>query len=130
MRANQAIAVILLSASTAIATMWGYNHFTQKQQTYVYTSQDSSGKIPANYTKFFEDGKRSGGPVDFVDAANAAIFINAPLASKLYREGLDRWYAGDKSFSDKTETDLERATALARSFREQPTPPARERVCS
>jgi tetratricopeptide (TPR) repeat protein len=43
-----------------------------------------------------------------LDAANAAIFTNAPLASKLYREGLDRWYAGDPSLSGRSQTDLER----------------------
>jgi tetratricopeptide (TPR) repeat protein len=43
-----------------------------------------------------------------LDAANAAIFTNAPLASKLYREGLDRWYAADPSLSGRSQTDLER----------------------
>src|SRR5580692_348590 len=81
MRAKQAIAVILLSASTAIATMWGYNHFTQTK-TYNYTSQDSSGKIPSNYAKFFENGKPVGGPVDFVDAASAAIPATVHIKTK------------------------------------------------
>src|SRR5580692_5724299 len=81
MRAKQAIAVILLSASTAIATMWGYNHFTQSK-TYVYTSRDSSGKIPSNYAKFFENGKPNGGPADFVDAANAAIPATVHIKTK------------------------------------------------
>src|ERR1700689_2849317 len=80
MRAKQAIAVILLSASTAIASMWGYDHFSKKQP-YVY-SQDSSGKIPANYAKFFENGKPAGGPVDFVDAANAAIPATVHIKTK------------------------------------------------
>jgi cellulose synthase operon protein C len=44
----------------------------------------------------------------YLDAANAAIFTNAPLASKLYREGLDRWYAGDRSLTGRPETDLDR----------------------
>jgi tetratricopeptide (TPR) repeat protein len=44
----------------------------------------------------------------YLDAANAAIFDNAPLASKLYRQGLDRWYAGDPSLSARPEIDLER----------------------
>ncbi|HET6253131.1 MAG TPA: trypsin-like peptidase domain-containing protein [Puia sp.] len=81
MRAKQAIAVILLSASTAIATMWGYNHFTQKP-AYVYSSQDSSGKIPANYARFFDGNKPNGGPVDFVDAASAAIPATVHIKTK------------------------------------------------
>jgi cellulose synthase operon protein C len=43
-----------------------------------------------------------------LDAANAAIFTSAPLASNLYREGLYRWYSGDPSFSGRPQTDLER----------------------
>jgi hypothetical protein len=37
--------------------MWGYNHFTNGK-TYYYSSQDS-GKVPANYARFFE-GKYKG----------------------------------------------------------------------
>lgn len=44
----------------------------------------------------------------YLDAANAYIFANAPLASKLYREGLDRWYAGDPSLAGRSGSDVER----------------------
>jgi tetratricopeptide (TPR) repeat protein len=44
----------------------------------------------------------------YLDAANAYILTNAPLASKHYRAGLDRWYAGDRSISGRSQTDLER----------------------
>ena len=44
----------------------------------------------------------------YLDAANAYIFANAPLASKLYRKGLDRWYAGDPSLAGRSEADIER----------------------
>jgi len=44
----------------------------------------------------------------YLDAANAYILTNAPRASKLYREGLDRWYAGDPSLAGRSEIDLER----------------------
>ncbi len=44
----------------------------------------------------------------YLDAANAYILMNAPLASKLYRQGLDRWYAGDKSFAGRSQSELER----------------------
>ena len=35
MKAKQVVAVILISASTAVATMWGYNHVTGGK-TYLY----------------------------------------------------------------------------------------------
>ena len=43
-----------------------------------------------------------------LDAANAYIRTDAPLASRLYRLGLDRWYAGDPSLANRTQVDLER----------------------
>jgi Do/DeqQ family serine protease len=82
MRAKQIVAVILISASTAMATMWGYNHFSAGK-TYYY-SQDS-GKIPSNYAKFFEGGQKSGGPADFVDAASAAIPATVHIKTKTVR---------------------------------------------
>jgi tetratricopeptide (TPR) repeat protein len=44
----------------------------------------------------------------YPDAANAYIFASAPRASKLYREGLDRWYAGDASLAGRPATEFER----------------------
>ncbi len=43
----------------------------------------------------------------YFDAAAAYIFTNAPLASQLYRQGLDRWYAGDPSMAGRTPTEIE-----------------------
>lgn len=44
----------------------------------------------------------------YLDAANAYILTNAPLASKHYRAGLDRWYAGDPSIAGRSQIDFER----------------------
>lgn len=83
MSAKQVLAVVLISASTAVATMWGYNHFTASR-TYYY-SQDS-GRVPANYAKFFEGKyKDAAGPNDFVDAASAAIPATVHIKTKTIR---------------------------------------------
>jgi serine protease Do len=83
MKARQALAIILLSGSTAVATLWGYNHF-MVPKTYTY-SQDSS-KIPVNYAKFFNgENKFSGGPVDFTDAASIAIPATVHIKTKTNR---------------------------------------------
>src|ERR1700744_689883 len=82
MRAKQIVAVILISASTALATMWGYNHFTSGK-TYYY-SQDS-GKVPANYARFFEGKYKAAPPGDFVDAASAAIPATVHIKTKTIR---------------------------------------------
>jgi serine protease Do len=84
MKAKQVVAVILISASTAVATMWGYNRITGNNKVYVY-GQDS-GKVPSNYAKFFEGQNRSGaGPVDFTDAASAAIPATVHIKTKTVR---------------------------------------------
>ncbi len=44
----------------------------------------------------------------YLDAANAYITTDAALASRLYRLGLDRWYAGDPSLVKRSQVDLER----------------------
>ena len=44
----------------------------------------------------------------YLDSANAYVLTNAPLASKNYREGLDRWYAGDSGLADRSKAELER----------------------
>src|SRR5579871_684111 len=83
MRAKQVVAVILISAATTMATLWGYNHYFSTGKTYYY-SQDS-GKLPSNYAKFFEGGQKNGGPADFVDAASAAIPATVHIKTKTVR---------------------------------------------
>ena len=83
MKARQVVAVVLISASSALATMWGYNHFAGNK-TYFY-AQDSSGKIPANYAKFFDGQKFGNGPVDFTEAASAAIPATVHIKTKSVR---------------------------------------------
>jgi len=83
MSAKQVLAVILISASTAVASVWGYNRLATGK-TYYY-SQDS-GKVPANYAKFFEGKyKDAAGPNDFVDAASAAIPATVHIKTKTIR---------------------------------------------
>jgi len=82
MKAKQVVAVMLISASTAVATMWGYNHVASGK-TYFY-SQDS-GKVPANYAKFFDGENKGAGPADFTDAASAAIPATVHIKTKTVR---------------------------------------------
>jgi len=79
MKFKQVVTIVLISAATALGSIWGYDHFNGSK-TYLY-SQDSS-KIPANYAKFFKDEKFGAGPVDFVDAASAAIPATVHIKTK------------------------------------------------
>jgi Do/DeqQ family serine protease len=83
MKFKQVVAIVFISAATTLASLWGYNHF-QHNKTYFYT-QDSV-KLPANYARYF-DGEKSGGggPVDFTDAASAAIPATVHIKTKTVR---------------------------------------------
>jgi serine protease Do len=83
MKARQLVAIVFISASTALATMWGYNHFAGNK-TYLY-AQDSSSKVPVNYAKFFDGQKAGNAPVDFTDAASAAIPATVHIKTKSVR---------------------------------------------
>ncbi len=81
MKLKQVAGIVLISAATTLASIWGYDHVNQKG-TYFY-SQDSS-RVPANYAKFF-DNQKSAGPADFVDAASAAIPATVHIKTKTVR---------------------------------------------
>jgi Do/DeqQ family serine protease len=83
MKFKQIAAIVLLSAATTFATMWGYQRFA-KQDTYVYQNDNNdSGKIPANYADF--KGVMNAPTADFVPAANAAIPATVHIKTKATR---------------------------------------------
>ena len=49
MKMKQVLAVVLISATTTVGALWGYNRF-MKNEPYLYTNVGSadSGKAPAN----------------------------------------------------------------------------------
>lgn len=83
MKFKQIAAIVLLSATTTFATMWGYQRFA-RQETYVYQNDNNdSGKIPANYADF--KGLTNAPTADFVPAANAAIPATVHIKTKATR---------------------------------------------
>ena len=84
MKAKQILTVMLLSASTAVLSVWGYEKITSSE-TYVYAHQDQ-GKMPANYAGYF-DGVNgvANAPADFTQAASAAIPATVHIKTKTTR---------------------------------------------
>jgi serine protease Do len=80
MKFRQVAGVVLISATTTLGSLWGYNHLNG---TYHY-GQDST-KIPSNYAKYFERGNNVSGPADFVEAATAAIPATVHIKTKITR---------------------------------------------
>ena len=70
MKIRQVFTVVLLSAATTVATMFTYNHFTQKP----LALQAENGKAPVNYVGLFDSNNAPGTqPVDFQQASQSAI---------------------------------------------------------
>lgn len=86
MKLKQILTMVLISATTTVATLWGYNRITN-DGTYVYNASNAndSGKVPVNYAGF--DGKYGGvnAAIDFTPAASAAIPATVHIKTKANR---------------------------------------------
>lgn len=72
MKFKQIVTVVLISAATTVATLWGYQQFNnQKIYKYSVGNPDSVQAIPANYVGFAGDDNASNYP-DF-SAASASV---------------------------------------------------------
>lgn len=67
MKLKNILLVVLISASTAILSVWGYGKWMEKK----YAGTQEQGKLPVNYAGFF-DKNNSAGPVDFTAAATSS----------------------------------------------------------
>lgn len=81
MKAKQILTVMLLSASTAVVSVWGYQKITSSN-TYTYPQSEQS-KLPANYANYF--GTTDNSPADFSQAASAAIPATVHIKTKATR---------------------------------------------
>lgn len=86
MKLSNTLAVIVLSAATSLGTIWGYNKFSGKSETYLYQQSRSSdtGKAPANYAGF-SGANGQNAFVDFTPAASAAIPATVHIKTKANR---------------------------------------------
>jgi serine protease Do len=80
MKWKQILLVMSISAVTAVASVWSYNKFIVKKDS--VASNQSVGKMPANYAGFFEGKDGAGDPVDFTKASAAAVPAVAHIKSK------------------------------------------------
>ncbi len=86
MKLSNTFAMVVISAGTTLATIWGYNKITKSDETYLYqpSKSNDSGKVPANYAGF--DGVTgSNAMVDFTPAASAAIPATVHIKTKATR---------------------------------------------
>jgi len=79
MTIKQVLAIMTISATTAIGSMWAYSKILHKD-TYLYqaAAQDTN-KVPANYAQFTGS---TNAPADFTAAASAAIPATVHIKTK------------------------------------------------
>ncbi len=88
MKFKNLLLIIGVSASTAVASVWGYGKWQESKYqhaTVQYNAIQPSGKIPANYASFTEDGPEKYGPggVDFTVAAAASTPAVVHIKTKI-----------------------------------------------
>ncbi|MDB5231708.1 MAG: HtrA protease/chaperone protein [Chitinophagaceae bacterium] len=90
MKLKSILMVVVLSASTAVLSVWGYNKFSQTQ----YAGLQQPGKLPVNYAGFFDAKNAPGTAVDFSAAATSAtpavVHIKTRTKSKQITNNLPR----------------------------------------
>ncbi|MEJ7739104.1 MAG: Do family serine endopeptidase [Chitinophagaceae bacterium] len=85
MKLKQVVAIIFLSASTAVGSVWTYNKIVEKDTYHYESNTDSrkSVKAPANYAGFFDGVNGAPNvPVDFTQAASATIPATVHIKTK------------------------------------------------
>src|SRR6478609_1210484 len=68
MNLKNILAVVLISATTAVLSVWGYGKVVEHQSA----GTQEAGKIPANYAGFFGNNNAPAGTIDFGPAATSA----------------------------------------------------------
>jgi serine protease Do len=68
MKLKNILAVVLISATTAVLSVWGYGKFMERQ----YAGIQDPSKVPVNYAGFFGNNNAPAGAVDFGPAASSA----------------------------------------------------------
>jgi serine protease Do len=86
MKFSTTLGIIVVSASTTLATIFGYNKMLRHDETYVYQSSKTtdSGKAPSNYAGF-NGLTGANAPVDFTPAAAAGIPATVHIKTKTNR---------------------------------------------
>ena len=99
---KQVLAIVLISAGTTLATLWGYNRFV-KSDTYLYPGNapvtTEQGKTPANYAGF-DGATGAAASIDFTQAASAAVPATVHIKTKVTRMATNNLPRRSSPFGD------------------------------
>ena len=73
------LAIVAISATTAVGSVWGYGKLVQGK----YAGIQEPGKVPVNYAGFFGNNNTPSGPVDFTTAATSATPAVVHIKTKI-----------------------------------------------
>jgi Do/DeqQ family serine protease len=85
MKAKQILAVVLISATTAVGSMWGYQKMATSN-TYVYSAAQPQNKLPNNYAGYDGAVNTTNAPADFTAAAAISIPATVHIKTKTIRQ--------------------------------------------
>src|SRR5215210_8661189 len=85
MKTKQILAVVLISATTAVGSVWGYLKITGSD-TYMYSSAQTEQKLPSNYAGYFDGVNNATNAADFTQAASTAIPATVHIKTKANRQ--------------------------------------------
>lgn len=80
MKIKQVFLIVAISSISAIASVWGYSKFNEKK----VVALQAEGKVPANYSGFFDGNiATAANNVDFTQAANASVQAVVHIKTKI-----------------------------------------------
>jgi serine protease Do len=103
MKPKQIFTIVIISAVTAITSVWGYEKFNQSR----FNGEQNLSKIPANYAGYFGNNNKVPANIDFTAPATAAtpavVHIKTKTKAKQVSNNLPR---RQNPFSDMFGGDL------------------------
>lgn len=107
MKLKQVFFTVAISAVTALAVIWGYGKYVEKNNSY---AGQQKGVIPSNYTYTgFGDGKTAPNAIDFTipaeSATPAVVHIRTKTNAKQVNNNLPKKYPNNP-FSDLFDDDM------------------------
>ena len=97
MKFKQLLLIITVSAGSAVASVWGYNKFINKQSVYT----QAQGSLPANYAGFFDNNAAgTAEPVDFTKAASTAVPAVVHIKTKIPAKKVSNNVPRNRGFFD------------------------------
>lgn len=80
MKVKQIALTVAISAASAVASVWGYQKFTQSPADHL---GNSGTNLPANYAGFFDGKANPAETVDLTKAANTAVPAVVHIRTKI-----------------------------------------------